>query len=399
MFKSFLKTSKVLSIFVAGGVLAISIIIHSCVKENPECKECESKKLTTNTKVNINDRQLLAYSDYNNSNPETVMITKTEDENIKITIQNLISSIGIAEVNSDYPIALCLFFQDTINTSTFDGLQGVLYYHKLNDIYLASFWEKESVNSFTFKQNLSGITNLVSKADMYRIDKVMEFNSSKILMLLDQTKLATYQYPSVFQIKTIIEYNNARPTGGSNGGGESGACNGVRECSSTSEGWCIFQERQNGPTYANCYPKEDYCPNSTAISLLTLNGNTINESEINELYKIRNSFLMNSVKGMQYIDDYYYSSSFLRNNITLETALKLYELYGLDFFHRLSQFDNLNYNDSIIINNETKPLLLDLCDAATGITNDNRFNAIINRTRNDINLYHNKTLNYIINDF
>lgn len=95
----------------------------------------------------------------------------------------------------------------------------------------------------------------------------------------------------------------------------------------------------------------------------------------------------------------HYSSRFLRNNITLKTALKLYELYGLDFFHRLSQFDNTNYNDSIIINNELKPLLLDLCNAVSGITNDSRFNTIVNRIRNDINLYHNKTLNEIKNDF
>ena len=107
---------------------------------------------------------------------------------------------------------------------------------------------------------------------------------------------------------------------------------------------------------------------------------------------------MNSPKGAQYIDDYYYSVKFLVNTIDLPLALKVKQLFDYGFFDKLAQFDNPIYNDTIVIDNNIKNILLDICSSVKK-SKDTRFNEIIERTINDINKYHNKTLQQIKNDF
>ena len=107
---------------------------------------------------------------------------------------------------------------------------------------------------------------------------------------------------------------------------------------------------------------------------------------------------MNSPKGAQYIDDYYYSAKFLVSTIDLSFALKVKQLFDYGFFDKLAQFDNPIYNDTIVIDNNIKNILLDICSSVKK-SKDTRFNEIVKRTINDINKYHNKTLQQIKNDF
>lgn len=392
MKKSTLNPKKIYTLLSAGVIVTLLLIIHSCNKDIAECVSCK-KDFKPNSSIVINKKQVSAFNDNNSENPETILVSKSDDANIGSTIQNMITSIGLNNVNTDYPIALSLFYQDTVNLENYDGLLGVLFYSKVNDIYEANFWKKESDNSFTHKQNLSGVSTFVSKQDMYMINQIMGFNSNQLLLLVDQSKIAKQQYANIFQIKLDIEYNSAAP----NGAGYTRYCNSVPECESYVEpGYCTIFESQEGLISASCFPD---CSNSASVGILVDNGYTIDQTKIDKLYKIRNSFLMNSNKGRQYISDYYYASKFLQNNISLSTALKLYNLYNLDFFTRLSEFDNTSYNDSIMINTEVKTILLDLCNSATNITNDSRFNSIVNNITNDVDLYYNKTLAEIKNDF
>ena len=72
----------------------------------------------------------------------------------------MISSIGLSNVNTDYPIGLSLFYQDTIDVQNFNGLLGVLFYSKVDDVYQANFWKKETDGSFTHK--VSSASNAIT---------------------------------------------------------------------------------------------------------------------------------------------------------------------------------------------------------------------------------------------
>jgi hypothetical protein len=224
----------------------------------------------------------------------------------------------------------------------------------------------------------------------------MGFNSKQLLLLLDQSKLPSNQYPSVFQVKVIVEYNNAKENGG---GSQSWPCNANPDCGDAIEGYCYYKERQNGPVKARCNTLFNSCSTLSTEKKLSSAGYIVNKSEIDAIYKIRNLFLIKSTKGQQYIDDYYYASELIKGNISMPLALKFYELCNKSFFTKLSQFDNPIYNDSIIIDNTTKQLLLDICQNIKHYSNDDRFNSIVSKVINDINLYSNKTLSEIKKDF
>lgn len=388
-----------LTLFAALILVIVTIFVYSCTREGTGCESCDAEFLKVNTQVFIKKKNFPAYSD--NGNPETILISKTEDAEITKTIRDLISSLNLIDANSEYPIGLCLFFEGSVDTKDFNGLNGVLFYNKVNDIYLANFWERNKDNIFTFREDLSGISNIVSKNDMYRLNSIIGFDSNQLLLLLDQTRLATNQYPSVFQVKTevVIEEIDIEFGGIPNMKESKSMCSDVPSCKeSMVAGYCTFQE---GPLGTSAYCNI-WCPNSNTIKKLSEQEQNIHDilnPKIDALYEIRNSLLLPSEKGKQYIDDYYYSSLFLHENITLDMAYKLYKLYELDFFTKLSRFDNENYNDMIVIDDNIKPILLDICNSVSEITMDSRFNSIVNRTKEEIDRYYNKGLVEIKKDF
>ena len=392
------KVSLLISIF---SVLMF-VLIYSCsksiTKEEGECLTCSTKTLTPNTYININDKQFASYKDNSIINPETFVISNYENVNVANTMKEIILNLKITNVNKDNLIALTLFYKDTINTNSIENLLGVLIYNKIDKINMATFFVKNTDNRFTLNENLSGYSSLVSKVDMYKINSIMNFNSKQLLVVIDQSNLPTISYPSVFQVKLSVALESERPKEGG-GGPQTSACNGVPECTSTKEGYCVFQERQNGPVSATCYPVEDYCGGKSAVKVLETSGYITSNEQMDDLYKIRNSFLLNSKKGMQYIDDYYYSSSILKNYVTLESALELYTLFNNNFFKTFSQLNNVQFNDSILINDNNKKNLINICNLVSGKSNDERFNSILKRTVEDINRFHNKKFIDIKNDF
>lgn len=375
------------------AILVSVFFIYSCKKTNEECASCNSQ-FKTNGSTSFNNKQYLSYTENSSNNPGTTLIPKSGNTNVSDLITSTLNGLNLPGLNSTEPVALCLFYTGDINTSSDSTVNGVLFYHKSGDKYLANVWVKDQNTNFIKVNSLSGISNIVSKGDMFKLNVIKNLNAQNILILLDQSKLAEIQHPSVFQVLIDREYSNAAPNGG---GGNCSHCNDVPDCSQTDEGHCTFKEEQNGMTQTYCNP---ICACNSAVSVLADNGYNFSEQEINNLYLIRNEFLLDSEKGRKYIDDYYYASHYLtKNSISLSLALKLYDLHSENVFSELSQFDNSNYNNHIIITPTIKSIINSIINWSRNISTDVRFNSILDAVQNDVELYENKTMLEIKTDF
>lgn len=311
-------------------------------------------------------------------------------------ITSTLSELNLTDINTQNPIALCLFYKGEISSNNYDSVLGVIFYNKVNNQHLANVWTRNDQMEFVKDSLLSSNSTIISKGDMYKLNICKNLGAENILILLDQSKIANVQYPSIFQVALEKEYSSAAPNGGGNNGGGS-QCSVVPECTSTEIGYCTFKEKQNGPTSAWC---NTFCSNNSAVSVLASNNYNLSEADIEQLYLIRNEFLLNSPKGRQYIDDYYYASRYLTSgNISLSLALKLYNLYSAHFFLTLSNFDNTEYDNTVVITPEIKSTISEMISLSRDVSNDLRYNEIIDRIEEDVELYENKTLSQIKVDF
>lgn len=79
-------------------------------------------------------------------------------------------------------------------------------------------------------------------------------------------------------------------------------------------------------------------------------------------------------------------------------AVDVYQISNTQFFTILSNYNNPIYNDSILIDQITKPILLRLCDSTYYNSVNTRTKQIMADIKSDINLYDGKTLLYIKNN-
>ncbi|MHB1277379.1 MAG: hypothetical protein ACYC1Q_03205, partial [Bacteroidia bacterium] len=94
----------------------------------------------------------------------------------------------------------------------------------------------------------------------------------------------------------------------------------------------------------------------------------------------------------------YYASTLSYSNVDLSTAMSVYDLYSVGFFNKISNFDDANYNDSIFITTTEKGLLLDVIEEAELLSEDTRYQTILDSLKGDINEYENKTFSYVKGD-
>ncbi len=376
----------------------LAVFFAACKNTMEECSECRQKRPVLTSVVAISGTSYVTIEDATN-NPDQVqssLISINENPTVGSLMNALSTTRAVNPPEGEQVIALALFYTEAMPDLSIATPSAILVYHGANVVTHATLWINES-NVFVKETTLSGITNFVSKVDMYKINQVKALHAQKMVILLDHTKLSPNPYPTVFQVKLGIAYEAAAPSGGLGGGKGPGPCSNNFDCSEAIDGWCMYKEKQNGPTTARCQSSK--CPSDNVNGILDLNGYTVTQNDMDYLYKIRNSFLLNSSKGMQYIDDYYYSSAFLQNNISLEMALNMYNLYGADFFNKLSNFDVVAYDSQIAIEPAEALVLLEICYEASLLGADTRFQSIIASVRSDINLYTNKTILEVKNDF
>lgn len=379
-------------------LISIAVIISACKNTVEECKQCNQKREVVTNSIAIAGNPYVTIEDVvkKSDQVQSSLISINENPTVGTLMSTLTASRAVNPPEGEQVIALCLFYTEVTPDLSIATPSAILVYHGINVVTNATLWININ-NVFVKETTLSGITNFVSKVDMYRINQIKALHAQKMVILLDHTKLSPNPYPTIFQVKLGIAYEAAAPSGGLGGSKGPGPCSNNFDCPQTDNGWCMYKEKQNGPTTTRC--QTPICPSDNVNGVLDLNGYTVTQNDMDYLYKIRNAFLLNSPKGMQYIDDYYYSSAFLQNNISLDLALNMYNLYGADFFNKLSNFDVVAYDNQIAIEPAEAVVLLEICDKASLLNNDVRFQSIIANVRADINRYTNKTILEVKNDF
>jgi hypothetical protein len=290
-------------------------------------------------------------------------------------------------------------FNDSIQTNfnLFNNSNSFVLYKRSNGKTYASVYKLNSDGVIQSLGDLTGITTFISSSDILTIVKTINPTIKQVVLLLNNKDLFNEKvYPTDFQVKIGLYAARIVPGGGTS----VSECSAGGDCKTPVVGWCIGQERQNGPTTYNCYPKKDFCPNQSTERVLNNNGYSVGSDFLSNLYSIRDNFLIYSSKGSEYIDNYYYASSILKENqINLTFALNVYDLYSSGFISKLNSILQNKTSGVIIINDNDKIQLIKLCEAARLIDNDERFQNIINIVEADIVKYTLKTYNEIKVDF
>jgi hypothetical protein len=141
------------------------------------------------------------------------------------------------------------------------------------------------------------------------------------------------------------------------------------------------------------------CATDNAVRVLEVEGYNLSQGDIDYLYKIRDEYLLNSEKGQQMIDDYYYSGIIMKGKVSLSLATKLYHLFGIDLFRNMSYFNTTTYDGEILIRDKEKEIIIEMCDEAKNISSDLRFQSIIKNVETDVNRFHNQPIIDIKNAF
>jgi hypothetical protein len=166
--------------FAIAILLPLSILIFTlCNKKdiftnNNESKNdlqcnCQARELKANTTVLINNTYYSAYRDFNTKYPETFLVSKSEANNISELMENILMQNGITSLNYESPVALAVFYKDTINTLDNSKILGLLFYSQLNGKHIAQFWYKDQNKGLVYKPELSGFSSFVSKINFYQL--------------------------------------------------------------------------------------------------------------------------------------------------------------------------------------------------------------------------------------
>jgi hypothetical protein len=386
-------------------ITLVVIGIYSCNKKekaDAECVKCEQNKNTQTKDIVVKDKIYIVPTYTSSSGkPTTTIITEKEMPDVVDEIQSTLKSYGIEVLNCK-PFGLAKFYEKSIEESNKESIAPsaiLLYYtNEANGRSFASIWKRDENNKkFSFIPNLSGITTFVARNDFYKIEEILSMGTQEILLLLDHAKLPETVYPTIFQVKLDKEYENSRPTGGGGGGGTGGStyCRSSDQCPEECIGWCYFEKDHQD----DCMCIGQVCPTDNAISVLEAEGYSLSQGDIDYLYTIRDEYLLNSEKGQQMIDDYFYSGIIMKGKVPLSLATKLYHLFGIDLFRKMSYFNTTTYDGEILIRDKEKEIIIEMCDETKMISNDLRFQSIIKNVETDVNRFYNQPIIDIKNAF
>lgn len=310
--------------------------------------------------------------------------------------------------SSNTPLGLVLLYSSQIDTVNYNNLEAVIYYYRDQGDF-ANVWIDNS-GSLILNSDYSRKTNFISPSDIFRLNHVENFSSTNILLFIDQTNLQSTPHYTDFQAKIDKEYasvvdgggggmigpdgNPVGDPGGPGGGPAARTCDEIDPigCAGMHNvGNCIYKERQNGPPTTSC----PNCSTHESANLLSNNSTPLDSSVIPNIYDIKNNILFDDNKFHHLIDDYYYVSSKIVDNLDLSIAWELYELSDTEFFKRFKNFNNPSYADTVLIDSTNKTNLLNLCNDAKSISTDSEADNILDGIITDINNYENKTISYI----
>lgn len=376
---------KKLTIIAYGSII---LLLSMCSKKN----ESEPNFPSTHS---ISNQELSGQTSYNSTTPITTLFYGNYSSGSPVSndINSIVVQYGLNENASNrISLGLALFYTESYQGNTTQVPRGIVHYYFTNNVLSAQYWDILATDTIVKDTTLGGLTTFVSKLDLFRINDVKALNAQEIVILLNAGMLPSTVYHSAFQAQ--IDY---RYIVGGDGTYTPRSCNRTGDCAETYEGTCTFQEHQSGGESTICIPS--HCAARPVAEMQSQAGYPETPNEISALYKIRDEFLLKTPKGRQYIDNYYYCSKIAIGGINFTTAQKMYALYEIGFFDKLSHFDDPSYDNEIFITSSEKPLLIDVLNHAETISSDARYQSIVTGIKNDIVNYENKTFSYVKNDF
>jgi hypothetical protein len=391
--------------FIKPGLIFLFITlivlgIYSCNKKETleaECAKCNQNKQTKDVVVNKKTYKAI-YSASSSQGFIVTAISQNEMPQITNGLFTVFSEIGIevpASIATYEPYGLALFYDEAIGGDIhgYNPISFLVYYKNIeNQRTYAGFWNKDiQTNEYIFIPNLSGMNNMISSTNFEQLNKIINepngIELKEVFVLCDETKLPTSLYRTIFQVK--LENANTDPIGSERPNGSEGGPN-CMGCKSKANGYCI--------DLYTCVP--DICLVKSSMEILTAENYPLSQEDIDYLYWIRDSVLMNSEKGQQIIDDYYYSGQIMKGNISFSLAMKLYKLYGIDLFKHFPEFFMATtYDGDVLIDDKVREIVIEMCDEAKDLSNDARFQSIIKNTKADIDKYYNRPFIEIRNDY
>lgn len=311
-------------------------------------------------------------------------------------------SLNLTYNSSDTPHGLLLMYSTLIDTIDFNNLEAIIYYFKnSNNENRTKVWIDNSGN-LQLNQSYSKLSHFVlAHEDIFRFDQIENLGTNQVYMLLNQTVLPSEQYYSEFQTKIDKEYVLLRPDPDYDEKQRQRWCSrNFIDCPHYDwEGTCTYQESQMNHISTWCIKGSvGGCQGKMAHSLLLNNNTPLDSTVLPRMYEIKDNVLLNDVKYEYLIDDFYYLSSIIAEDMTLSIALDIRDLSNTNFLDVFKNYNNPTYADSILITSVNKPIILDICNASKNLTTDTRATNIINNTISLANTYENKTITYIKNN-
>lgn len=372
-------------VLISVTIFTIIMLFNGCENTTTKVKEVDNKRsdylqqfgLTVDDNIFLN------------------LIIQDSTNNIYSDIRYFMDNLNLSYNSSDTPLGIAFLYDDIIDTVNFSHLKAVIYYYTENNENKAKVW-LENGGNLQLDQNYSKINYFVATEDIYRIGIAENLGTNQVLLMIDQTVLPIEPYYSEFQTAIDKKYDAFPHDPGGDEKKKERLCSRNPDCSLDDySGTCYFHEGQQN-TSAKCSSLS--CYNLEASSILSTNNTPLDTNVIPKIYNIRDNVLLNDNKYEYLIDDYYYLSTVIAQNITLSIALDIKDLSNTNFFDIFKNYNNNYYADSVLINSVSKPLILSICNKSKNLTTDTRATNILNNTINLANTYDNKTISYIKNN-
>lgn len=355
----------------------IVLIITSCKKDKQSV--CKTKGQTRTQGINQNEQILIGRFYDGGDEADLSDLGCTESE-----IDDLLGSYELTLQGGGNPTGLVLYYSSSVDTTDLDAAtpSAVLVYKETGGRLWAELY-KRSGSSWVIDADCWGITRGINTNAIYDIINRESLTVQNIVLLQSVVSPGTY-YFSNFDAKTI---------NGVGGGG--GNCKDVTGCPDY-EGVCKSQGKGTGYM---CHTKSA-CWTGRVINILEDEEYSIPSQLLDRHYTARDNVLNQNRKRAEFIDDYYYASEIISENILdLEMALSAYTIYQSNLIRKFANCSNSAYNDTILITPGERTLLLDFCDLAEDYSNDSRYQVILDSVEANINRLYNHTVSYVNSNF
>lgn len=362
--------------------MGLIFFIPSCKKESPICKSpLERKKSLKITKDSNN--QMGRYYPSSNGTPDLyVFDVEVQD------LFGILDTYSLTLGQSTSPIALALLYPGAIDTTDLSSSTPtaiVAYTTIINNGSIGQVWAQmfnNNSNSWSANNNVWGITTMIA-TNVINDDILTQNLSIQNVVILQTGYVPENPYVSDFE---------SRPIGGGQWGGTK--CNSSSNCSQDVEGVCVRVSPNN--------PRDGYyckapapCASETTRLILSNNQYEVSDQIISDMHNIRNYVLRSSKNRSKYIDDYYYASSIINENIDLTFALSVYDVWQTNLIRKIKNLTNNTYSDTILINFDEKTKLLNLCNVVSQYSGDTRYLQIIDSVESKINRFYSRTNSYV----